>query len=418
MRTLTIEEASSKCLAAGKVFQPRTPIAVKELLAGRWSELTTLVDSVAQQGLHVVVYGERGVGKTSLANVVQTTIHVFDKHQNRIVVKINADSDDTFSSIWKKLFVDITWEDARPTIGLNQRQRDRVYLSEAFNLPDQLSIEDVRRALISLPESVFIIDEFDRAPMSVSKNFTDLIKSLSDFAVDSTIILVGVSDTVDQLVADHASINRSVVQIPLQRLTADSLKAILFNAEKSLDVEFSSEAKNLIVHISQGLPHYTHLIGMHSVRKAAMESLSNQIGRAEVFNALREAVKQAQQTVTEKHIKAVHSAHKDALYRQVLLACAMAAARSHDALGYFNPSAVVSPLESVLGRKVEIATFNNHLAEFCQIKRGHALERTGESRGFRYRFRDPLLVPFVFMDALATNLTTDEELSQRLGGSF
>jgi hypothetical protein len=198
----------------------------------------------------------------------------------------------------------------------------------------------------------------------------------------------------------------------------NELKQILLNAENSLGVTFSEESKNLIVHISQGLPHYTHLIGLNSVRKAALGRFSNEVHREDVFSALREAAKQAQQTVTEKHAKATHSAHSEALYRHVLLACALAAASSHDALGYFNPSAVIEPLSTILGRSVQIATFTHHLTEFCQTKRGNVLEKTGEARAYRYRFHDPLLVPFVFMDALADRLITDENLSSILGASF
>jgi hypothetical protein len=45
------------------------------------------------------------------------------------------------------------------------------------------------------------------------------------------------------------------------------------------------------------------------------------------------------------------------------------------------------------------------------------LERTGQARAYRYRFHDPLLVPFVFMDALNTGMITDENLAL-LGAEF
>ena len=37
---LSFEEAQSLSLGAAKVFQPRTPITLKELFAGRWNQLT------------------------------------------------------------------------------------------------------------------------------------------------------------------------------------------------------------------------------------------------------------------------------------------------------------------------------------------------------------------------------------------
>lgn len=140
--------------------------------------------------------------------------------------------------------------------------------------------------------------------------------------------------------------------------------------------------------------------------------------QGDVFSALKEAVKQAEQTVTQKHSKATHSSHKDALYKHVLLACALTAAQSHDALGYFNPGSVVEHLASIMGKDVEIATFSNHLREFCQPKRGGILERDGQPRSYRYRFHDPLVVPFVFMDAVATGLVTHDQLSNMLGANF
>lgn len=291
--TLTYEQSQALAAQAAKVFQPRTPIATKELFAGRWTELTTVADAVNQAGLHVVIYGERGVGKTSLANVVKPTIWALDHFEkeaeqvpDRLVIKAVASSGDTFSSIWDKLFKDITWTDNRPTIGFSPRPKDRISLLEAYGVVSQgIGVDDVRRILTNIPGSVFIIDEFDRAAKETSREFTDLIKALSDFAVESTVVLVGVSDTIDQLIADHASIGRAITQIFLRRMTPKELREILTNAEKSLSIKFSEEAANLIVHVSQGLPHYTHLIGLHSARLAAAERYSTVVERTDVFAA-------------------------------------------------------------------------------------------------------------------------------------
>ncbi len=420
---LTLEQAEAIAAEAAKVFQPRTPIATKELFAGRWNELTAVADAVNQAGLHAVIFGERGVGKTSLANVVRPTIRALDTFEKdpstvpqRLIVKTVATSSDTFGSIWEKLFRDLSWVDNKPQAGLVPLSKGRVPLLEALGLTGALTVDDVRRILETLSGSVFIIDEFDRAAKNISKDFTDLIKTLSDLAVDSTIVLVGVSDTIDQLVTDHASIVRAISQVFLRRMTPDELRDILANAEKSLGISFSSDAANLIVHISQGLPHYTHLIGLHATRVTVLNKFSRKVDRADVFVALEKATKQAEQTARDRHSKATHSSHKDALYRHVLLACAIAAARSQDALGFFNPGTVAEPLSVILNRAVEVATYTNHLSEFCQAQRGPVLQRDGQPRAYRFRFHDPMVVPFVFMDAVAKELVTQDKLAAMLDG--
>lgn len=405
---------------ATTVFQPRTPITTRDLFAGRWNELMAVVDAVNQVGLHGVIFGERGVGKTSLANIIAPTIFAMDdpnsatfNPKGRVVVKTVATTSDTFSSIWIKLFRDITMLDNRPVAGFIPGPGGRVSLLDAYGFQTVVSVDDVRRVLANISASVFIVDEFDRVPSGATKEFTDLIKTLSDFSVDTTIILVGVSDTIGNLVADHASIVRAISQVFLHRMLPFELKTILTNAEEKLGIKFDEDAAQLIIHVSQGLPHYTHLVGLHAVREAATDE-TTEISRKHVFTALDRATTQAEQSTRDRHSKAIHSSHKDALYRQILLACAIAAAEEQDPLGYFTPSSVIGPLMAILGRVVEIATFNSHLTAFSQPSRGNVLERIGQPRAYRFRFQDPMVVPFTFMDAVASGIINEDGLARLL----
>ena len=413
VRQLTEKQANELAIYASQAFKPRTPITTRGLFAGRWRQIKTLADAISQQGLHVLIYGERGVGKTSLANITPILIQVFDEEKTpppppRIVIKTNATGTaESFSTIWHELFRDITFSEKHFSIGFDPGGLKTKPIREAFGLEGTLTIEDVRRTIGRISGAVFIIDEFDRAPLKTAHQFTDLIKS--DFALDCTVILVGVSDTVDELLRDHASIARALVQIKLPRMEGKELREILSKAEQTIGVTFSDEAARLIVRMSQGLPHYTHLLGLHSVRRAA-ERNSAAIERDDVFDALRDSASNAQQSVTEKYTKATHSPYKNALYRQILLACALAATHSSDGLGYFMPSTVVDPLEPILKRRPSIATFNNHLNEFCGDKRGAILERTGHARAYRFRFCDPLLIPYVFMDSVSTKMIERKDL--------
>jgi len=90
-----------------------------------------VADAVNQPGLHAVIYGERGVGKTSLANVISPTIRVLDRSgkqesevSERLIVKTVTTTGDSFSSIWGKLFGEVFDDRHRPTIGLRPNTRE------------------------------------------------------------------------------------------------------------------------------------------------------------------------------------------------------------------------------------------------------------------------------------------------------
>lgn len=57
------------------VFSPGAPIDEGELFAGRPDQIRELIDAGSQRGQHAIVFGERGVGKTSLANTFTKFMH-------------------------------------------------------------------------------------------------------------------------------------------------------------------------------------------------------------------------------------------------------------------------------------------------------------------------------------------------------
>ncbi len=399
-------------IRAGNVFRPSTPIETRELFAGRWKQIEFVMDSILQVGLHAVIYGERGVGKTSLANVAGPLLEYLDRKSKgtseRIVIKINTSSEDSFGTSWARALDEVGLPSDPIEFNSKGKQGPVRSLREACGIAGDPNVDEVRRALAQLKHSVFIFDEFDRIAREKKKPFTDLIKALSDFSVASTVVLVGVSDTITELIEDHESIARAITQIKMPRMNTDELRDILEKGQKALRVSFEDTAARRIVNMSQGLPHYTHLVGLFAVR-AACERRSNVITYDDVARAFEQAMNRADQSLISKFSQAVLSARRDALYNHVLLACAITAARTTDELlGYFQPALVVKPLSRILSRSTEISisAFNKHMAEFCEEKRGCVLHRTGTKRNYRYRFSNPLIPPYVIMNGIHSGLVS------------
>jgi len=148
---ISTQESEELFARAGIAFRPRTPISHREFFAGRWEHLTTVCDSVTQTGLHIVIFGERGVGKTSLANVISPLLLFMEEKAitkgllPRLVVKVNANSDDTFATIWKRSLDEVILIDNTPRIGFDSTNiRDPIPLREACKIGDVPSIDDVQ----------------------------------------------------------------------------------------------------------------------------------------------------------------------------------------------------------------------------------------------------------------------------------
>src|SRR2546421_7387655 len=93
-------------------FTPSAPVGATELFAGRTDQIMRCVTAIIQRGLHIVVYGERGVGKTSLANVLPAIITEANI-PGLVAVRVDCNTQDDFSSLWRKIFREMRaeWRD-------------------------------------------------------------------------------------------------------------------------------------------------------------------------------------------------------------------------------------------------------------------------------------------------------------------
>lgn len=395
-------------MRAGEVFTPGAPVNVRDLFAGRVPQFTRVMDAVSQRGFHAVLYGERGVGKTSLANIIAQT---FQGLSGWIVARVTCDASDSYASIWRKALKDIQIAVSKPGLGFGASPSVEVARLDGY-INGTPSPDDVRRLLSGVAAStrmLLVFDEFDRIQnRDATMAMADTIKAFSDHGLGATVLVIGVADSVDQLIEGHHSIERALVQITMPRMSSDEIREIIDKGLKALGMEMEVPATTQLVVLSQGLPYITHLLTLKAVR-SALASKSKRVLLNDVDVGIRQALEDWQQSVKSAYADAIRSPQPGNIYKEVLLACALAQA---DDLGYFTASGVRDPLRSITGKPYDIPNFARHLKELSEDGRGQMLQRTGEKRRLRYRFSNPMLRPYITIRGVSEGLIDRKQLAK------
>ncbi len=348
-----------------------------------------------------MIFGDRGVGKTSLGRVTAVLAQEPDQPKGRRALYVSCFTNDTFTLIWQRVFQEILTVQRKagitPEDDLKFAGRLK-YDHQELNTPNS-----VRRIVESLPNaSVIILDEFDRvSDENTRSQMADTIKLFADRGLDSTIVVVGVADDVSELMEAHRSIGRNLAEIQVTPLSEDELMEIVRSGLNNAGMQWDRDVPRDIARLCHGYPSYAHLIG-RSAGRAALQKQRATVNLNDVEAAINEMIEDSLQSLRSEYELAVASPQPDNLFREVLLACAMA---TKDSLSRFAAADVRTPLRKITGRHdYDITHFQSHLAKFIDPARGPVLRREGRRRSYRYRFVDPRMIPYVTLQGTKDGL--------------
>lgn len=387
-----------------EIFRPSAPTNSLSLFRGRKRELESVLSAFAESGQHAVVYGERGVGKTSLSYV---TSEVFASvaPESTLVVRVQCTDGDNFDSVWRSFYRELVAVCLSANRDLRDLLADALEDVETLLLyPDQevLTPPVVAAAIRRIADKcrlLIVIDEFDRLGGVVgSPGFSDLIKSLSDSVSSVTLMIVGVADDVTGLISGHLSVERNLRQVAMPMMTDLEIMEIVtggfeeFQRRTSLHVECKLEAAAAIAAIAKGFPYYAHLLagaaGIEALNKNA-----DSVTSLTVIGSMLRAVEDASHAIRTKYVDAT-LARADSRIELTVLACALTV---QDELGYFSSTEVAKQLSTIMKVERNAGHVNAHLARLSEAPSYVLEQRRFSEKRVRYRFRDPLMRPFVLM---------------------
>ncbi len=379
-------------MMASQVFTPGYPVQQKDLFSGRSDQLNRCVEAIIAPGRHPIVFGQRGVGKTSLANILSQSL------QNVTSVKISCDGGDDFSTIWNRVLFTASVEFKKKAFGFSRSEETTtVTLAEALgHNPNNVKPAEVASILQKVSGyCVVILDEFDKVVDSPTKMaFADLIKILSDTAGNVTLIIVGVAEDIHQLVGEHPSIDRNLVQIELPLMTNTEVLEIFNSGMSRLKINLDEAVQRAFPELVGGFPHYAHLLGLCSA-KACINNMQPALS-SELFDvACNLAVEDAIEKYRDAFAQATATT-QSSRYPAILASCGYAAT---DARGVFRATDVVDALRTKLKQRVTIQAVVPALGEFLTNSRAHVLRAINVGGRKCYRFSDPMMRPFCRLKA-------------------
>lgn len=254
-----------------QVLSPAQTIQTPSNLHGRDQQLDDIRKALLPQGRHVFVFGNRGVGKSSLAQTAAFQQQTADAHP--ILVQCSPGA--TCYELVREIALEALPTDPRhirstfessaslSIKGFGVGFREQV---EKGTIPTPVSLNDAARLLELVcawhsERPIVVIDEFDQVRDKAEQlQFANLAKMVGDRHIPISFIFCGIGDALDELFTAHPSAHRHFHPVQLERLSWTPRLEIIETAAEALGVTIDSTTKYRIATVSDGFPHYIHFI--------------------------------------------------------------------------------------------------------------------------------------------------------------
>lgn len=270
-------------------FTPSQPVADRRMFAGRDEVLKTIIRSIEDQRLHVVLYGERGIGKTSLLHML-TQAAVEARY---IVVYSSCGANSTFNETFRAAATDI------PLLFHSGFAPTTAEAEKGSTLADLLPVEPLSPrkfgdlcAKLTGTRVLIILDEFDRCESGAfRRDVAELIKNLSDRLGRVQLVLAGVAADLTELVEHIPSIRRNIYALGVPKMSDAEILALVANGEREAGFTFDTHASAFVVAVASGSPYIASLL-CHHAGHVALDQGRSTVLSGDVSSAVDRAVEE------------------------------------------------------------------------------------------------------------------------------
>jgi Cdc6-like AAA superfamily ATPase len=360
-----------------EAFTPTRPKQGTALFSGRFKQLQRIIAAIEEERAHVMIYGERGSGKTSLANVLALKAEEAGYLVLRFACSSELGFEDIFRAFLRRMPASLLPD------GIGATSRAGVDNFEQL-LPGRCSVGEIVQLFERVYEKhlILIIDEYDRVTQEDTKaKLAELLKNLSDANVSVTLLIIGVAENVGQLLGKHPSLQRTIVTVPMPLMTRRELDGIIAAGEEKSGLTFDPWVRQSIVDLAQGLPYHAQLLCLFAARNAARRQ-SSRIEREDLRHAVERSAEEAEARVKEAYDRGI-GPHENASFRDVLF---HAARCKTDEFGCFTATDVAAAATQANAGELSLLALQYPLKKLTEPERGALLRRLVGPGGLRYQF--------------------------------
>lgn len=386
-----------------ELLSPSDPIRSAEFLLGREQNLREIRRHLSVTGRHVFIFGDRGVGKTSLAQTAAIAFHPSDSEPIRVAGAEGETFETIVGTIAKRVHARYASRGTTEYCGnvkapfISAGMKTTIDSGQA---PQIGSLNDAIDALSYVAANysgipIVVIDEFDRIQDETDKTkFAELIKQISDQEIEIKLIFCGIGESMHSLLGAHYSTGRAITPIELPRLDHESLVKIVTNAVEGVGLSVEDETSSRIAILSDGFPYFAHLVTEKMIWRAFDDDVPiSKIALQHFGSGIDAAVTHAMALLREAYEVATKK-YSDS-YEEVLWAIVDKPTLTRQSAKIYSESYV--PIMAAMGRKpLDIKLFYNRLNALKSDSHGNILNSPRRSW---FEFRENMVRGYVKLKA-------------------
>lgn len=369
----------------------------------------TLRDALLERGGQVILFGDTGVGKSSLLR------YAAEDEKLKVVV---------VECLSSKSYNDLIDDGLRKLVDVREvrRTRSAELSTEAeagskvpfllsfkakvkagfeqdreFEVVEAPPLDALLQAMNHAQVDLFVLDNFQNIDSESTRLLiAQTMEFLSDRASESTnikAVVIGIADDAASLVGKSGSFLRRVSQIGVPRMPDSEIRSIFVKGFKILDIAIDHNSLDRLIFYCDGFPYFAHLLGLNLARWARRAS-SETIKMADLAPALRRAVQEVDASFDDRIAKAFEAGGEVQPRKNVLNILARSDQRE------WTSSQVIKAWEVVHGRRSSYEFLHTALAALLNENRGGILKRKGDRTRYVYQFRDPYMRPYLRVAAV------------------